>query len=145
MIFDVGDDRLPGHAYEKIHAFGCALRHLRSQILVKSLHIKLGYYAFRNNAQLSDFASALNKITDLENLTITGDEKVLDMRLGDLPSKLGMDMMPVYSLFQAYDTGIQYSPGSFLFKYIPEKQIGEDTDPWRKQLVTQNIFHRQDR
>ena len=136
MVFDVGDNRWPGHADEKIHAFGCALRHLRSQILVKSLHIRLAYHAFKDSAQLSDFASALNKTTVLENLTITGDEKVLDMSFGDLPSKLGMDMMPVYSLFQAYDSGIQYSPGSFLFQYSPGKRVGENTDPWRKHLIT---------
>ena len=135
MVFDLGDEELPNCAYDRVDAFGCALRNLRSPITVNSLHLRLAYYTFANSTQLSDLASALSKIKVQEKLIITGDEGVLDMSFGELPSKLGMGTMPVYSRFEAYHPEIQYSPGSFFHQYIPEKQVGEDTESEVKHLA----------
>lgn len=135
VVFDLGDKELPNCAYDRVDAFGCALRNLRSPITVNSLHLRLAYYTFANSTQLSDLASALSKIKVQEELIITGDEGVLDMSFGELPSKLGMGTMPVYSRFEAYHPEVQYSPGSFLHQYTPEKQVGEDTESGVKRLA----------
>lgn len=135
MVFNIEDKELPNCAYDRVDAFGYALRNLRSPITVNSLHLRLAYYTFANSTQLSDLASALSKIKVQEKLIVTGNEGVLDMSFGELPSKLGMGTMPVYSRFEAYHPEIQYSPGSFLHQYTPEKQVGEDTGSEVKRLA----------
>lgn len=135
MVFDLVDEELPNCAYDRVDAFGCALRNLRSPVTVNSLNLRLAYYTFANSTQPSDLASALSKIKVQEKLIITGDEGVLDMSFGELPSKLGMGTMPVYSRFEAYHPEIQYSPGSFLHQYTPEKQVGEDIESEVKRLA----------
>lgn len=132
VVFDLEDKELPKCAYDRVDVFGCALWNLRSPIIVNSLHLRL---AFANSTQLSDLASALSKIKVQEKPIITGDEGVLDMSFGELPSKLGMGTVPEYSRFEAYHPEIQYSPGSFLHQYTPEKQVGEDTESEVKRLA----------
>lgn len=135
MVFDLGDWESNKYADDKLHAFGCALRYLRSEITVKSLHIRLAYHSFRVSAQLSDFASGLSKIKVQEEFTIEGDESILDFKsFGDFPSKLGMDMMPVYTDWRPYYPNIQYSLGSFVYRYLPAKRFGESTDLQHKYL-----------
>ncbi len=135
MIFDLGDEDLPGTADDKVHAFGCALRYLRRQISVNSLFLRLSYYCFRSSAQLADFAAGLSNIKVQEGLIIAGDEKVLDMSLGEFPSQLGMNMMPMYSQFQAYTPEIPFSPGAFLFQYVPEEHVDKAADLQHQYLA----------
>ena len=119
VTFNLGDEELPGFGADTIQSFGLALRYLRRDIIISSLHINLAYFSFPHSAHLSAFVSTLSKIKVQEKLTIHGDEKVLDMTFGDFPEKFGMGMMPVYSRFQAYNPLIQYSPGSFYHEYLP--------------------------
>ena len=135
VVFDLGDEELPNCAYDKVDAFRYALRNLRSPITVNSLHLRLAYYTFANSTQLSDLASALSKIKVQEKLIISGDEGVVDMSFEELPSKLSMSTMPVYSRFDAYHPEIQNSRGSYLHQYIPENQVGEDTASEHKCLA----------
>ncbi len=128
VIFDLGDQDLPGAAEDKVHAFGCALRYLRCQLTINSLFLRLSYYNFRSNAQLTDFAAGLSNIKVQEGLIIAGDEKLLDMNLGEFPTQLGMNMMPMYSLFQPYNPEIPFSAGAFLYQYVPEKHVDKTTD-----------------
>lgn len=125
MVFELGDDELPNFAEDKVHAFGCVLRHLRSVIIIGSLHLKFAYHTFGTSAQLSVFASRLNRIKVQGKVTITGDERYLEMSFGDLPKSLGMDVMPVRSSFQAYNPQIQYSPGSFDYQYHAQKHLNK--------------------
>ncbi len=133
--FHLGDEDLPDHGDDKVHAFGCALRHLRSEITISSLHIQLGYHAFSNSAQLSWFASTLDKIKVQDKVTFVGDERYLDMSFGCLPSSLGMNVMPVYARFEPYNPDVQYSPGWFNHQYQREKHIDKDAEPQRQYLV----------
>ena len=119
MVFDVGDEDLPDSAQDKLHAFGCALRQLRSPIIINSLYIRFAYHSFRSSAQLSDFASTMNKIKVQESLIVSGDEHFLDINLEDLPRGLGMEVLPVYS---------RTSAATFLHEYKPKMQAKEDTD-----------------
>lgn len=125
MVFELGDEELPNCAEDKVHAFGCVLRHLRSEIIIGSLHLKLAFHTFGTSTQLSTFASTLSKVKVQDNLTITGDERFLEMSFGDIPKSLGMDVMPVRSSFQAYNTEIQYSPGSFDYQYYGQKYVNK--------------------
>lgn len=125
--FNLGDDELPSDGENKAHAFGCALRYLRPELTISSLHISLAYHSFRNSAQLSVFASALRKLKVQDAFTIDGDEKYLEMSFGDLPSNLDMKLMPVNVKFTAYNPTIQYSPGRFLHRYEPEESVSSDT------------------
>ena len=127
MIFELGDEDLPDFAHDRIYAFGCALRQLRSPLIINSLHIKLGYYSFRSSAQLSDFASALSKIKVQGRVIVTGDKQILDIGIKDLPEKLGMNMLPIRSRFEAYTAEFQLF-GTFIHHYIPETQASEDTE-----------------
>lgn len=133
--FNLGDEELPDHGDDKAHAFGCALRYLRSEIMVSSLHIQLAYHTFTTSAQLSRFASALSKIKVQDEVTIAGDERYLDMSFGDIPSTLGMNAMPVYSRYEPYDPTIQYSPGCFHHRYELEKRDSKDVGHQPKCLV----------
>ncbi|CAF9906144.1 hypothetical protein IMSHALPRED_004100 [Imshaugia aleurites] len=133
-VFDLGDEDLPGYGNDQVYAFGCALRHLRSGIVINSLHLNLAYHTFGNSAQLSSFASALSKIKVQDKVTITGDEKFLDMCLGDIPITLGMHMLPMHSKFQAYRRDMQYSPGWFLYQYVPERRVGKDPEHFLKSF-----------
>lgn len=128
VVFELGDEELPNYAEDKVHVFGCVLRHLRSEIIVGSLQLKLAYHTFGTSSQLSIFASTLKKIKVQGKLTITGDERFLEMSFGDLPKSLGMDVMPVRSSFQAYNPEIQYSPGSFDYQYHGQKYLNKDTE-----------------
>ena len=94
---------------------------------MNSLYIELGYYSFRSNAQLSDFASALSKIKVQERVIITGDKQILDMGLEDLLRELGMNMLPMRSRFEACTAEYQLF-GTFLHYYMPEKLASEDTE-----------------
>ena len=47
------DEDLPDLGADKIHAFGCALRYLRTEIALESLNISLTFQAFSHNAKLS--------------------------------------------------------------------------------------------
>ena len=118
---------MPELAQDRIYAFGCALGQLRSPIIINSLHIQLGYYSFRTSAQLSDFASALSKIRVLGRVIVTGDKEILDIGVQDLPRKLGMNMLPIHSRFEAYMAEFQLF-GAFLHHYIPEKLVSEDIE-----------------
>ncbi|KAL9130488.1 MAG: hypothetical protein Q9175_007012, partial [Cornicularia normoerica] len=62
VVFFLGDEQSPGYGADKVHAFGCALRYLWSEIAISSLKISLTFHAFGNSAQLSGFASALTPI-----------------------------------------------------------------------------------
>ena len=135
VTFNLGDEYLPGFGADKVYSFGCAIRYLRHQIKVSSLHIKLAYYSFRNSAELSIFASTLSNIKVQEKFTIGGDEKVLDMSLGDFPATLGMGLMPVYSRFQAYNPRIRYSPGLFFHEYLPSRYFDQHTNLQHCHLV----------
>ena len=127
--FHLGDEHLPDHADDKVHAFGCALRHLRSEITISSLHIQLGYHTFSNSAQLSWFASTLDKIKVQDKVTFVGDESFLDLSFEDLPSSLGMNVTPVYTCFEPYNLEIEYSPCSFNRRYEREKHVDDDAKP----------------
>ena len=129
--FHLGDEDLPDHADDKVHAFGCALRHLRSEITISSLHIQLGYHAFSNSIALSWFASTLDKIKVQDKVTFAGDEKYLDMSFEDLPSSLGMNVMPVYTRFEPYDPNFEYSARWFNHRYEREKHFDKDAEPQR--------------
>lgn len=109
---------MPGDAADRVYAFGCALRYLRPEIVIGSLYISLAYHTFHSNAQLSWFASALNKIEVEDKLTVAGDERFLKMDFEELPKNLGMDLMPVYSLSQAYNPLDETSPCWFLHRYV---------------------------
>lgn len=135
MVFVLGDEDLPNYADELIHAFGCALHYLRSEILVSSLHISLAFHTFSSAAQLSWFASALSKIKVQDKVTITGHEKFLDIAFMDLPINLGMHMMPAYANFWAYNPNDQYSTGWFLYHYVSEKHVSKDADPLHERFV----------
>lgn len=135
MAFFLGDEELPDYGADKVHAFGCALRYLRTEITIISLHISLAFHTFSNDVQLSWFASALNKIKVQEKVTILGDEKYLDMSFGDLPSTLGMNMMPAYSHLRAYNPNIQYGPGWFIYQYVLEEHVGTQADSRHEDLV----------
>ena len=89
MKLNLGDEKLPGH--------------LRSELTISSLHISLAYHSFINSAQLSVFASTLRKLKVQDEFTIDGDEKYLEMSFGDLPARLGMNLMPVHIQSQAYN------------------------------------------
>lgn len=136
----MGDEQLPSHSDTLVHAFGCALRFLRSDIIIGSLQINLAYHAFGNSAQLSGFASSLGKIKVQDELTVIGDEKFLDMSFGDLPSHLAMNMMPVYTHLQAYNTNIQYSPGWFKYQYKPENHVGKDAGPQHDNVLVNSTY-----
>lgn len=135
MIFNLGDEELPSYANDLVHAFGCALRYLRTEITIGSLHIGLAYHAFSHSAQLSGFASALSKIKVQNRLIILGDEKFLEMSFGDLATNLGMNVMPMYSHFQAYNPSVQHSPGWFHHEYVPNKHADKDAEPQHEHLV----------
>ena len=135
VTFNLGDEQLPYSAVDKVLSFGNTLRHLRSPIIIDVLYLRLAYHTFKNSAQLSYFASALGMIKVENKLLVTSDEQVLGMGLGELPKKLGMDVLPVYSRFQAYNPEVQYSPGRFLHHYEPEKQASEDADPQQDHLI----------
>ena len=135
MTFNLGDEELPGEGESKTYAFGCALRYLRSEITISSLHINLAYHTFINSAQLSVFASAMRKLKVQDEFTITGDERYLEMSFGDLPGTLGMKLMPVHIEFQAYNPYIKYSPGWFLYQYSPEKPALSTADGPQKHLI----------
>ena len=135
MTFDLGDEELPGAAESRVYAFGLALKHLRSQIIVNTLHLKCNFFAFWSSAQLSDFAAGLSKIKVQESLIITGDEKILDLSFGEFPSKLGMNMMPLYTHFEAYQPEIQFSPGSFSHQYLPQNYVGKAPEPQQKYII----------
>ena len=128
VVFELGDEELPNYAEDKVHAFGCVLRYLRSEIIISSLHVKLAYHTFGNSAQLSDFASTLSKIKVQHELTIIGDERFLDMSFGDLPKSLEVDAMPFRSSFEAYNPSVQYSPGSFHYQYKAQKYLDKDAE-----------------
>ena len=134
--FNLGDEDLPDHGDDKAYAFGCALRHLRSEITTSSLHIQLGYHTFSTSAKLSSFASALKKIKVEDNVTIIGDERYLEMDFGDIPSSLGMNVMPVYSRFEPYDQNIPYSPGRFHHRYKLGKPESKDTGRQHECLIS---------
>ena len=127
VTFELGDEDLPDFAHDRIYAFGCALRQLRSPLIISSLHIKLGYYSFRTSTQLSDFASALSKVKVQGAVIVTGDKQVLDIGLEDLLGKLGMNVLPMHSRFEAYTVEFQLF-GAFLHHYIPAKLASEDTE-----------------
>lgn len=126
---------MPNYSDDLVHAFGCALRFLRSEITIGSLQMNLAYHAFSNSAQLSGFASSLGKIKVQDELTVVGDEKFLEMSFGDLPSHLGMNMMPVSAHLQAYNANIRYSPGWFKHQYKPDKHISKDAGPQHDNVV----------
>lgn len=128
MVFELGDWELPNCAEDRVHAFGCVLRYLRSDIIICSLHLKLAYHTFGTSAQLSHFASTLKKIKVQHELTITGDEKLLEMSFGDLPKSLDMPAMPLRSSFTAYDPSCQYSPGSFDYQYHAQEDLDKDAE-----------------
>ena len=117
-VFELGDDDLPYSAHDRIYAFGCALRQLRSPLIINSLHVRLGYYSFNSSAELSDFASALSKIKVQRRVIVTGDKQILDIGLEDLPRKLGMTTLPICSRFEAYTVDFQLF-GAFVHYYIP--------------------------
>ena len=121
VIFDVGEEEMPERAYDKVHAFRCALQYLRYPISINTLHMRFAYHSFRTSAQFSDFASALGMIKVQERLIITGDEKTLDMSIQDIPSKLGLDIEPTYSFYHPFDP-YTYSNGDFIQHYEPERQ-----------------------
>ena len=135
MTFDIGDDELPGVAEDRVYAFGCALRYLRSQIIVNSLHLRFAFYTFRSSAQLSDFASGLSKIKVQERLSITGDEQILNMSIREIPAMLRMNRMPAYSQFSAYTPDGKCSPGLFFHLYVPEIRFDKVSDPQQGDLV----------
>lgn len=140
VTFDLGDEQLPSYANDTVHAFGCALRYLRSNITISSLHIRLAYHTFNNSTGLSWFATALSKIKVQDKLTIIGDETYLDMSFGDLPSNLGMDVSPVYTHLQAYNPNIQYSPGWFLHQYVPKRRVGTNADTQDTHVVVDSKY-----
>ena len=138
VVFELGDEELPNHAEDRVHAFGCVIRHLRSEIIIGSLHLKLAYHTFGTSAQLSVFASTLSKIKVQDQLTITGDEMFLEMSFGDLPKSLGMDVMPIRSSFQAYHPEVQYSPGWFNYQYRPQKYLNKDAESQDQHRVAES-------
>ena len=44
-------------------------------------------------------------------------------------------MIPAYSPFQAYDPEIQYSPGSFLHQYVPEKHVSKEAEIQHEHII----------
>lgn len=126
-MFYLGDEDLPDLGADKTHAFGCALRYLRSKITVDSLYMNLAMHTFRNSADLSWFAAGLKNIKVQDKFTVVGDEKFLDMCFGDLPITLGMALMPVHSYFLAYNPFIKYPPGWFTHQYVLEAHASKDT------------------
>ena len=138
VVFELGDEELPNCAEDRVHAFGCVLRYLRSDIIIGSLHLKLAYHTFGTSAQLSDFASTLKKIKVQHELTITGDKKFLEMSFGDLPKSLDMPPMPLRSSFKAYDPSCQYSPGSFDYQYHAQEDLDKDAEDQRGLSVAES-------
>ena len=128
VVFELGDEDLPNSAEDRVHAFGCVLRYLRSDIIIGSLHLKLLYHTFGTSAQLSYFASTLKHIKVQHELIITGDEKFLEMSFGDLPKSLNMPAMPLRSSFKAYDPSVRYSPGSFDYQYHAQEDLDNDAE-----------------
>ena len=57
---------------------------------------------------------------------MTGDKQILDIGLEDLLRKLGMNVLPMQSQFEAYIVEFQLF-GAFLHHYIPEKLASENT------------------
>ena len=52
-----------------------------------------------------------------------------DESFADLPSKLSMDMIPMYVLFQIYNTDTQFQPGYRLYLSVPGKLVSRDAEP----------------
>ena len=69
-----------------------------------------------------------------------GDEKFLEMRLGDLLHCLGINMMPVPSHLWAYNSNIQYSPSRSFSIYVPRKHVGKDADPQHEHLIVDSTY-----
>lgn len=110
VAFYLGDEELPGDGHGKVYAFGCALRYLRPEIIIGSLHI---------------------------SFAIAGDERFLKMGFEDLPHKLGMNTMPVYSLSQAYNPDNESSPCWFLLRYVP---VGKQTKAQDKESIVDSTL-----
>lgn len=127
VTFALGDGDLPDLPNDRIYAFGCALRQLRSLLIINLLHIQLEYYSFRSSAQISDFASALSKIKVQGRVVVTGDKQILDMGIEELPRKLGMNMQPFHSRLEAYTAEFQLF-GVFSHHYLPGKPASEDIE-----------------
>lgn len=137
VAFYLGDEELPGDGHDKVYTFGCALRYLRPEIIIGSLHISFAYHTFCNSPQLSWYASALSNIKVEDKLTIAGDERFLKMGFEDLPHKLGMNTMPVYSLSQAYNPDNESSPCWFLLRYVP---VGKQTKAQDKESIVDSTL-----
>lgn len=135
MTFSLGDEHLPEYANDKLHAFGCALKYLRSEMIISSLNIKFAYHSFNNSAQLSGFASTLRMIKVQDKVIISGDENLLEMSFGDILSSLGMKTMPEESYYWPYDPATRYSPGYFIHKYVPTKLVDKDERPQHGNVV----------
>ena len=43
-------------------------------------------------------------------------------------------MLPMHSKFQAYRRDMQYSPGWFLYQYVPETRVGKDPENFLKSF-----------
>ena len=140
MVFFLGDEDLPDLGADKTHAFGCALRYLRTEITVESLYMNLAMHTFRSSADLSWFATGLKNIKVQDKFTVVGDEKFLDMCFGDLPITLGMALMPVHSYFLAYNPFIRYPPGWFTHQYVPEEHAGKEAIPQHQDLASRKVL-----
>ena len=117
---------MPDFGNNLVYAFRGALRNLRSEITINSLHLSLAYFSFGSSIQISDFASNLNKIKVLDRLTIMGNEEFLAMSIEDFCSSLGMKMKPWCSYSQRYNTNRTASPlpGCFHHQYVSENFVG---------------------
>ena len=139
MVFYLGDEDLPDLGADKTHAFGCALRSLRSEITVDSLYMNLAMHSFQTSADLSWFAAGLKNIKVQDKFTVVGDEKFLDMCFGDLPITLGMALMPVHSYFLAYNPFIRYPPGWFTQQYVLEEHAGKEAISHYQDLASRKV------
>ena len=141
VVFVLGDPSVNFIATWMVHAFACALGHLRVPMQIRRLTIDLDRFCIGSEAKLQGFAYHLINVTVLENFRVRGWDHHLRYGVRCLGRSLSMNAQPVISTFvpgKFVGDGAWHS-GRFEDIYLPA-QSEYQLVPQQDQLVTDATY-----
>ena len=124
VVFDIGDNESIDMGQLKIQTFTAALRALKTEVKIGSLHIYFRDCCWAATERAEGFANALGKFKILQSLEMNGPDFLWNENLGAIPQALAMNVTPVWASLRP-GTKEENFKGVFNCKYRPAMTVEE--------------------